>query len=337
MSAPQRTIVVIHPGGLGDVLLSLGALVALRTAFPHHELVLLAGLEVGTLLIHCGVIDHVWSLESSQMGAMFTGGEQLSGEQHAVFGRCDLVVGWLSDHSGSLRRTMRELGVSRVILQSPASIEGLHQSARFLQVLQREIRAELRPSLDLHLPEQVRQSGVDALRASGIGESCPLIVCHPGSGSVHKCVSPGIWGTLFQGCHARQWLPVVLLGPADEQSASAIRELSMSELPVLRPASVTKLAGILSQAQGVIGHDSGVTHLAALLGVPSVAMFGPTDEQRWAPQGPQVTVVRGEICACKGWDAVRACREKPCLSIDPEEVLKALDRIEFRYPRVTNS
>lgn len=337
MSASQRAIVVIHPGGLGDVLLSIGALGVLRTAFPHHELVLLAGSEVGALLRDCGVVDHVWPLESGPLGAMFAGGGQLPDEQQAVFGRCDLVVGWLIDHTGSLRRAMRGLGVSRVILQSPASIEGPHQSERFLQVLQGEVRAELRPSLDLHLPEQVRQSGVDALRACGIRQSDPLIVCHPGSGSVHKCVSPGIWRTLFQGCRARQWVPLVVLGPADEQSAAAVQEQGMSELPILRPTSVATLAGILTQAQGFIGHDSGVTHLAALLGVPTMAMFGPTDEQRWAPRGPHVTVVRGEICVCKGWDAVRACREKPCLNINPQMVFEALERGGIRYHRVTNS
>jgi heptosyltransferase-3 len=132
-------------------------------------------------------------------------------------------------------------------------------------------------------------------------------------------------------------MPAVVLGPADEQSVVGIREQGIPELPILRPASVTILAGILAQAQGFIGHDSGVTHLAALLGVPTVAMFGPTDEQRWAPRGPHVTVVRGGNCACKGWDAVRACKEKPCLNIDPDEVLEALDRIEFRYRPVTNS
>ncbi len=337
MSVPQRAIVVIHPGGLGDVLLSLGALAAMRTALPHHELVLLAGLEVGTLLIHCGVIDHAWPLESGQLSAIFAGGKQLLGEQREVFSRCDLVVGWLNDHTGSLSRTMQELGVSRVILQSPASAEGPHQSERFLQVLQGEIRADVRLSLGLHLSDHVRQAGASALQAGGIGQAHSLIICHPGSGSIHKCVRSDMWGTLVQGCRARQLTPAVVLGPADEQSALAIQEQNIFELPILRPKSVTILAGIVAQAQGFIGHDSGVTHLAALLGVPTVAMFGPTDAQRWAPRGPHVTVVRGGNCACQGWDAVRTCTEKPCLNIDPEEVFAALDRIDFRYHRVTNS
>lgn len=337
MSAPQRSIVVIHPGGLGDVLLSHRALAAMRTAYPLHELVLLAESEVGALLVHCGVIDRAWSFGSGQLGAMFAGGEELAGEYREVFGRCDLVVGWLNDYTGALSRTMQELGVPRVILQSPSLVVGPHQSERFLRVLQGEIHVDWRPSDGLRLSDHARQSGTSALRVSGIGQSSRLIVCHPGSGSIHKCVTADVWATLIQGCRARRLTPAVVLGPADEQSALAIQTQGISELPILRPESITILAGILTQAQGFIGHDSGVTHLAALLGVPTVAMFGPTDEQRWAPQGPHVTVVRGGSCLCTGWDAVRACTEKPCLAIDPNKVFEALDRIDFRYHRVTNS
>ena len=60
----------------------------------------------------------------------------------------------------------------------------------------------------------------------------------------------------------------------------------LSPRPILlRDLSVRLLAGVLTQADLFLGHDSGVTHLAALLGVPTVALFGPTDPARWAPQG----------------------------------------------------
>jgi len=337
MPAIRRTIVVIHPGGLGDVLLSLDALAILRAGSPHHEIVLFAGSEVGHLLVHCRMIDQVLSTESGQLAALFAGREQLSDDHTAIFRRCDLVVGWLSDQSGSLGRTMRELGIPRVILRSPASTEGPHQSERFIQTLQGESPADARSLLRFHLPEQVLKSGIEELRAIGIGQAMPLIMCHPGSGSTHKCVRAETWSTLLRGCRERQLTPVVVLGPADEQAASAVREQAVPDLPILHPRSVTMLAAILAQAQGFIGHDSGVTHLAAVLGVPTIAMFGPTDEQRWAPQGAHVTVVRGGSCTCMNSDAVRACTEKSCLIVRPEQVFEALDRIDFRYHRVTNS
>lgn len=337
MPGSQRTILVIHPGGLGDVLLSIGAMAVMRSAFPQHKMILLAGSEVGHLLGQCGVIEQSLPIESSQLSALFSGRAQISGLQQDLFRRCDLVVGWLSDHDGSIRLRLQEFGIPRVILRSPASSEGPHQSERFLQTLQGEFLAGARAPLRLHLPEQVLRSGTDALRAIGIEQAAPLIVCHPGSGSRHKCVRADTWSVLLRGCRGRQLVPMVVLGPADDEAGEAIQEQDIPELPILRPRSITMLAAILAQAQGYIGHDSGVTHLAALLGVPTVAMFGPTDERRWAPRGAHVTVVRGGRCTCADWDAVRACTEKSCLNVKPEEVFEALDAIDFRYRRVTNS
>lgn len=337
MPVSQRTILVIHPGGLGDVLLSVGALAAMRTALPQHQIILLAGSDVGHLLGQCGVIDQSLPIESSQLGALLSGRAQISDMQQDLFRRCDLVIGWMSDHDGSLRRTLQKFGIPRVILQSPADAGCHHQSERFLQTWKGELPADANPSVRLRLPDQVLRAGIDALHAVGIEQAVPLIVCHPGSGSKHKCVRGDTWGTLIRGCRVRQRTPVVVLGPADDQAGEAIQEQNIPELPILRPLSITMLAAILAQAQGYIGHDSGVTHLAALLGVPTVAMFGPTDEQRWAPLGVHVTVVRGESCTCVNWDAVQACTEKSCLNVKPDEVFEALDAMDFRYRRVTNS
>jgi len=337
MPASQRTILVIHPGGLGDVLLSIGALAAMRTALPQHRIILLTGSDVGHLLGQCGVIDESLPIESSRLSALFSGRAQISAIQQDLLRRCDLVVGWLSDHDGSIRRTLQEFGIPRVTLQSPADAGCHHQSERFLQTLKGEFPVDTNSPIRLRLPDQVLQAGMDALRAVGIEPAVPLIACHPGSGSGHKCVKADLWGTLLQGCRARRLTPVVVLGPADDQAGKAIQAQDIPELPILRPRSITMLAAILAQAQGYIGHDSGVTHLAALLGVPTVAMFGPTDERQWAPRGAHVTIVRGGRCTCVGWDAVRACAEKSCLNVKPDEVFEALDAIDFCYRRVTNS
>ncbi len=337
MSESSRNIVVIHPGGLGDVLLSIDALAVIRADFPHREMILLAGSEMGQLLVHCGIIDQVLPIESGRLSALFSGRAQISDVQQDLFSRCDLVVGWLNDHDGSLRRTMQEFGIPDVILQSPADTEGRHQSERFLRTVQGEFMVDTHAPLRLRLPDEVLQAGADALQIAGVGQTAPLVVCHPGSGSIHKCVRLETWKEIIRGCLSRQLLPVIVLGPADEQVAVMIQQSGVPDLPMLRPKSVTMLAAILAQSQGYVGHDSGVTHLAALLGVPTVAMFGPTDERRWAPRGAQVTVVRGGRCRCVGWDAVRACAEKPCLNVKQDEVFEVLDATNVRYRRVTNS
>jgi ADP-heptose:LPS heptosyltransferase len=87
--------------------------------------------------------------------------------------------------------------------------------------------------------------------------------------------------------------PVVIEGPADEMFVRDLLGDSPSPVPVLRAIDLSALAGVLSHASLFVGHDSGVTHLAALLGVRTVAIFGPTDSARWAPLGSHVTVMEG--------------------------------------------
>jgi len=61
------------------------------------------------------------------------------------------------------------------------------------------------------------------------------------------------------------------------------------------------LAAVLSQCSLFIGNDSGITHLAAALGVPTIALFGPTDPYVWGPRGTKVYIARGELDDGSGW------------------------------------
>lgn len=65
------------------------------------------------------------------------------------------------------------------------------------------------------------------------------------------------------------------------------------DAPLLHAESLVELARSLAGARLYIGNDSGVSHLAAAVGCPTVVLFGPTDPRVWAPRGGHVTVVRG--------------------------------------------
>jgi len=86
--------------------------------------------------------------------------------------------------------------------------------------------------------------------------------------------------------------PVVIEGPADQESVCNLLKKVAPAAVVLRGLDLTTLAGALSHAAKFIGHDSGVTHLAARLGVQTIALFGPTNPDRWAPLGKHVTVIK---------------------------------------------
>jgi ADP-heptose:LPS heptosyltransferase len=89
---------------------------------------------------------------------------------------------------------------------------------------------------------------------------------------------------------------VFILGPAEaerfgEQEMSGIRAAGR----LLTNLSLADVLAVLSCARGLVGNDSGITHLAAALGIRTVAMFGPTDPAVYGPVGPAVTVLRSDV------------------------------------------
>jgi ADP-heptose:LPS heptosyltransferase len=89
--------------------------------------------------------------------------------------------------------------------------------------------------------------------------------------------------------------PLLLAGPQDGEVTAAVLSAGGAEpLPEARDLAVGELAALLARCSGYVGNDSGVTHLAGLLGIPTLALFGPTDPARWAPLAPRVRVVRAQ-------------------------------------------
>jgi ADP-heptose:LPS heptosyltransferase len=175
----------------------------------------------------------------------------------------------------------------------------------------------------LAVPEPLLQLGRALLEAAGLSIGQPLVVIHPGSGSAHKCVAPEILASIIVAFQNSGATPVVLEGPADREPVERLLTLCVDSPIVLRGIDLLTVAGVLAQARLFVGQDSGITHLAGLMGLRTVALFGPTDPARWAPRGAHVTVVQGAPCLCQSWGDVSQCEKKPCLNM-PQGHLVAL-------------
>ena len=330
-----RVVLIIHPGALGDVLLAVPAVRAIRSRYPSHVLVLLAGAEVGRLLQLCWVVDRVIPFESGDVTGLFSNAGCSPSLRH-LLERCDAAIGWLRDIDGSLRATLETSGVPWIAVESPTPVPGIHQSDRFMEVVL-SLQGGRPTEAGLPLPASLRQAGRDLLRSTGAEESDGFVVCHPGSGSPVKCVRPDVMAAAIRGFRELKLTPVVVGGPADDQAVIRVTEQGLQNLPVLRHQPLELLAGILANACLFLGHDSGVTHLAAALHVPTVALFGPTDPCQWAPRGEHVSVVRGSNCTCLDWGQVRNCHGRPCLPDSTEIILQAAAGVLPRYHSVTKS
>jgi len=324
MLTVRRTIVMIYPGGLGDVLLAVPAMIRLRTRFPNHCLALCAEDQVAKLLFACGIIDEWASVQGRACADLFAGADSVTGQLQIWLKDCDLAIGWMQDLDGTLSETLKAVGARQVVVESPFStaILATHQSDRFLESID-EAPPDKEEDVLLTVTEPLLHLGRACLEAAGFVIGQLLVVIHPGSGSAHKCVAPEILASVVIGVQDFGVTPVVLEGPADHERVERLLQLCVNPPIVLKGLDVLTVAGVLFQARLFVGQDSGITHMAGLMGVRTVALFGPTDPARWAPRGLHVTVVRGIPCHCQSWGDVSRCENKPCLQI-PQNYLVSL-------------
>jgi heptosyltransferase-3 len=296
----------------------------LGVRFPQHEIVLIAAVAVSRLLSECGLVDDWISLEGRACLGLFSKAFSVSEELQSRVNRCDLAVVWAEDKDNALRSLFHDLGVAQVQIRSPFSpiLRATHQSNRFLETLggtDEDISLEG----TVQVPAYLIERGKDYLATLGISPDRPRVLMHPGSGSIHKCLEPRRMALLIEQLLQEGMCPLVLEGPADRDAVGHALQFVRRPPLVLKDLGLSQLAGVLAQVMFYIGHDSGVTHLSALLGVRTIALFGPTDSQRWAPHGRHVTILRGAPCTCESWETVKKCAEKPCLQVPIEEILMA--------------
>lgn len=322
-----RTVVILHPGALGDVVLAVPAMRRLLARFPLHRSLLISNEPIGRFLLECRMVDAWIPVQGAACTDLFAGSVPASTELGCWLNECDCVVAWINDEGGTLATALRSCGVLEMWIQSPFSpeLKAMHQSDRFLETIG-ETAGD--GSLDgrMQIPSDLVEQGQVHLERMGISFDRPIVLIHPGSGSRRKCVNPEVLALAIEQFQGEDMCPLILEGPADRESVAGLSNL-VPTVPVIAGGDLSIVACLLARSVLYIGNDSGMTHLAALLAVPAIALFGPTDPERWAPRGSHVTVLRGAFCACSSWESVAACSGKPCFAISTEMIVAAGKKI----------
>lgn len=277
----MRRILVLRGGALGDFVVTLPALVLLRQRWPDARMELVGNATAAQLVRAGGLLDAVHSQHEARWAALYAEAalpEEL-GRWLATF---DLVVSYWPDGDGTLRRKFPVRADQR-LLTAAAMPSRPPAAAHYCEPL-KALGLETR-SFFCGLENGWVVPGSAPLRRGLSTKN--LIALHPGSGSPRKNWPPARWAELAG------WLKsdlgaelVIVTGDADSPGALASEGQPANNLPL--PA----LAEQLSVCRLFVGHDSGVSHVAAACGVPSVLLFGPTDPAMWAPPAEHVTVIR---------------------------------------------
>jgi ADP-heptose:LPS heptosyltransferase len=308
--AKRPKILVLRGGAIGDFIVTLPALAALRRRWPDAEIEIVGYPHIANLARLGGLADRVRSLDEARMARFFSLRAEFPAEQAEEIRSFDLVVSYLYDPHDVLRENMRRIGVKHLIYGTPVVDAGhaVDHMMKPLAALAIYPEGEEKPLLAL------ARAGVHnaRLRLPAPGER--LLAVHAGSGSPGKN-----WPAekfLDLAARARERVgasPVFILGEADDALAPVLARAGVTVLP---PCSLSDLAPALAACAAYVGNDSGVTHLAACVGTPTLALFGPSDPARWGPRGRCARILRGEPPTTEGLAALPV-----------ETVLKTLEAI----------
>jgi ADP-heptose:LPS heptosyltransferase len=284
----MNRILVIRGGAIGDFILTLPALKALRDAHPNATLEILGYKHIAAIAERRFYADKVRSIEYGPLSAFFATNAELDPELAEYFRSFDLIVSYLFDPDGIFEANLGRAGARRVVCGS-AKISGECHAARQLAA----------PIQQLGIPVNdysatIFPSNEDKLFAQEFlkGLTSNLVALHPGSGSSQKNWPLENWIMLGDELLGSNRTLVVVGGEADRDQFLALRQRWQNqEVKFAQDLALPHLAAVLAGLV-FIGHDSGISHLAAAAGAHCLLLFGPTDPAIWAPQGDNVRVVR---------------------------------------------
>ena len=288
MTAIKPKILVIRGGAIGDFILTLPVLAALRRQFPQAHLEVLGYPHIVQLALAGGLADRVQPIEAGPLAGFFARGGKLSHDWADYFSEFDLIVSYLFDPDDIFRTNVGRCSPAQFVAapHRPDEAEKIHATKVYLKPLERLAIFDADPVPRLALNPQPSTLNQLAL--------------HPGSGSEKKNWPEAKWADLLQHLTRRANLDLLLVG--GEAEGDRLRRLTAAapsaRLQVAKNLPLAELALRLQTCAGFIGHDSGVSHLAAALGLPCLVLWAGTVEEIWRPQGERLVIVREPDGVC---------------------------------------
>ena len=283
-SAPKsfKRILIARGGAIGDFILTLPVFQALQVSFPQATLGCLAPVGRGEIAQMAGLADEIRNVDDRCWASFFVRDGQLDGVACNWLSSFDCIISYLHDPNETWKTN-----VARV--SDAFYMGGCHQPGEILDVpASVTLLKALEPMGIFHadpVPRIILQSAE---------MNYGTIALHPGSGSESKNWPEENWCQLIHFLLEQGNMKLMLVG--GEAEAERVRRIgckfSIPRLRLLLNKPLTSVARELAGCRIFVGHDSGITHMAAALGVRCVVLWSQTNEKVWGPPGEMVHKIK---------------------------------------------
>ena len=314
MNTPRPKILTVQFKSLGDTVVSIPALMAIRRQFPDCELHALVSEASVPLLQHHPAVNRVWGVPRKAGLRQYwpiIRGLRAEHFDRAVDLGCNDRSAILTRLSGARER----LGAAQdsgffgrhfcFTNSVPAAPEDRHESLRLLHILS---GWNISPPAKIEIKLYTDPAVTNPLQRD---PSKRLVMCNTGATSKKKQWPVANWARFHALAAARGYELVHIHGvsPVEEQ---LIQELKarVPDAHILPKLDLPRLLAAIQSADAMISNDTGPMHFATALGVKTVAIFGPSLEKRWFPMGAEHRLLRANNCECI-WGTFVCRRAKP--------------------------
>jgi lipopolysaccharide heptosyltransferase II len=305
-------ILVRAPNWVGDAVMSIPALEAIRQSHRDAEISILVRPAVAALLSGQPFADRIVKYDNRGNHRGWLGREklirQLRGERFdvAVLLQNAFEAAWLAWRVGIPERIGYARDARGVLLTTAVSVPRTgeipaHESHYYLEMLRRagwvDSRGEVAP-IRLQIPEPAHQAAETALRRAGTRDGAWRCAIAPGASyGAAKCWPPERFASLADRLISECDADVIFFGTPGEREiiARICSAMKSRAISLAGETSMGDLAALFSACSAFVGNDSGAMHVAAAAGIPVIGIFGSTDPEGTAPVTQQFTLIREEV------------------------------------------
>lgn len=293
----MHRLLIIRGGAVGDFILTLPVLAALRQALGQAHLEVMGDPGRAALAHHPNYADQITDIEAWDLYRLFSRQSAIPDRLAAYLRAFDRIVAYLPATADVFADRLRQLSHTRLITWTPHPPAGVHATDHLLRPLRQLCQAPFDPVPRVYLTPEAVAAAEQFWRQANLPAS-GVLALHPGSGGIGKRWPLAGWRHIMNWATQQHIACLIINGPAEQAYVDELLQSTpCAGWPRTGALPLPQLAAMLARCRLLIGHDSGITHLAAAVGIHTLALFGPTDPWRWGPRSPSACVLQTQHLA----------------------------------------
>jgi heptosyltransferase-2 len=302
---PGNKILLIHQGAIGDLVLSLPAFYAIRTKFPAAHIEIMGYPHILSLIFKRFYSDEIVSVDRAGVAVLYNENGRINKELQNYFRQFEQAFIFGGKSQALVIQNIQNIkkGPDVYFIKTFPENADRHVTDFQLQQLAMHGFENVSRVPEIFLCADDNDRARHFLQQQKVDITKPLIAVHPGSGSKTKNWPLHNFVSLVKDVYYESGGTFLAVqGPAEQNTTSELRA-ALAGIPLidLQCLDLPLLAAVIYRCGLFVGNDSGITHLAAAAGVPTIAVFGPTDPGVWGPRGRNVYIARDSAETNIGW------------------------------------